>query len=82
MAYISWTVVGTVNVAEIPQELIDILNERAGKVHRPEGNAIQTLAEILTKYDEIKARQANRRLLAHQPTVHISFPSHNDYYMH
>lgn len=40
--------------SEIPQELIDILDERAGKKHSREGRVLTTLAEILTKYDEIK----------------------------
>ena len=39
---------------EIPQELIDILDARAHKVHKRQGVVVTTLAEILTKYDEIK----------------------------
>lgn len=39
---------------EIPQQLVDILDERAGKKHSREGRVLATLAEILTKYDEIR----------------------------
>lgn len=42
--------------AEVPQELIDILDERAGKKHSREGRVLTTLAEILTKYDELRAK--------------------------
>lgn len=38
---------------EIPQELVDILDERAGKKHSRAGIVLLTLAEILTKYDEL-----------------------------
>lgn len=38
---------------EIPQELIDILDEKAGKNHSRTGSVVRTLAEILTRYDEI-----------------------------
>jgi hypothetical protein len=41
---------------EIPQELVDLLDERAGKRHSREGRVLITLAELLTRYDEIKAR--------------------------
>jgi hypothetical protein len=40
-------------VEEIPQEIIDILDEAAGKKHSKEGNVLNTLAKILTKYDEL-----------------------------
>lgn len=39
---------------EIPQELVDILDEKAGKKHSREGVALTTLAEILTKYEELR----------------------------
>lgn len=39
---------------EIPAELVDILDERAGKKHSREGQVLRTLAEILTKYDELR----------------------------
>lgn len=42
---------------EIPQELIDILDARAGKVHGRNGVVIRTLAEILTRYDELLSDQ-------------------------
>lgn len=41
-------------VDEIPQELIDILDNRAGKKHSKEGTVLTTLAEILTRYEEIR----------------------------
>lgn len=41
---------------EIPQELVDLLDERVGKKHRREGVALATLAEIITKYDELIGR--------------------------
>jgi hypothetical protein len=37
-------------VDEIPPEIIDLMNERAGKIHRKDGEALTTLAEILTLY--------------------------------
>lgn len=39
---------------EVPQALIDILDRRAGKQHSRTGSVVSCLAEILTKYDEIK----------------------------
>ncbi len=39
---------------DIPQELIDILDERAGRKHSRNGTVVTTLAEILTKWEEIK----------------------------
>lgn len=41
-------------IDEIPQELIDILDERAGKKHSKTGSVLKTLAEILTRYEEIR----------------------------
>lgn len=41
-------------VDEIPQELIDILDERAGKQHSRTGSVVSALAEILTRYEEIR----------------------------
>lgn len=38
---------------EIPQELVDLLDDRAGKKHSRDGQVLTTLAEILTKYEEI-----------------------------
>lgn len=38
---------------EIPQELIDILDERAGKAHSLAGPVVAALAEILTRYQQI-----------------------------
>jgi hypothetical protein len=45
---------------EIPTELLEILNDRAGKVHRRDGSAVHCLAEILTKYDELRTAQDRR----------------------
>jgi hypothetical protein len=38
---------------DVPQELKDILDSRAGKVHSAEGRVMQTLAEILTRFEEM-----------------------------
>lgn len=46
-------------VDEIPQEIIDILDERAGKKHSRTGSVIQCLAEILTKWEELKRDQVS-----------------------
>jgi len=39
---------------EIPQELVDLLDRRAGRLHRRGGTVLSTLAEILTRYDELR----------------------------
>jgi hypothetical protein len=39
---------------DIPQELIDILDRRAGKKHSRTGSVVDCLAEILTRYDEMR----------------------------
>lgn len=41
-------------VNEIPQEIIDFLDRKAGKKHSSEGIVLETLAEILTIYDFLK----------------------------
>lgn len=41
---------------DIPAELKDILDLRAGKIHSATGQVMNTLAEILTRYDEIRNR--------------------------
>lgn len=38
---------------EVPQELIDILDSRAGKVHSRSGPVVSCLAEILTRFQEM-----------------------------
>lgn len=43
-----------VTVDEIPQELINLLDKRAGKKHSKDGPVLRVLAEILTKYEEIR----------------------------
>lgn len=40
--------------SEVPQELIDILDRNAGKVHSRTGSVVRTLAEILTRYELIR----------------------------
>lgn len=40
----------------IPQELIDILDLRAGRQHSRTGSVVSCLAEILTAYDRLRAR--------------------------
>lgn len=40
---------------EVPQELIDILDERAGKKHSRQGPVVCALAEILTRHDVMRA---------------------------
>lgn len=39
---------------DVPQELIDLLDDRAGKRHSRTGTVVRTLAEILTRYDELR----------------------------
>jgi hypothetical protein len=46
---------GLMRPEDIPQELIDILDARAGKKHGRTGSVVTCLAEILTRYDTIKA---------------------------
>jgi hypothetical protein len=36
------------------QELVDILNKKAGKEHSRTGAVLTTLAEILTRYEQIR----------------------------
>jgi hypothetical protein len=48
-----------VKAEDIPQELIDILDDRAGRKHSRTGSVITCLAEILTRYDTIKAAAPN-----------------------
>jgi len=45
---------------EIPQELIDILDLRANKKHRRNGSVVECLAEILTRYEEIRSDISRR----------------------
>jgi len=39
---------------EIPRELMDILDAAAGKKHSHDGHVARALAEILTRYDEMR----------------------------
>lgn len=50
---------------EIPQELVDLLNQHAGKIHSRTGPVLQSLAIILTRFKEI--------ILAEQKTQEITF---------
>lgn len=43
---------------EVPQELLDLLNEDAGREHSRNGRVVASLARILTRYDEILLRAA------------------------
>jgi hypothetical protein len=45
--------------AEIPAELREILDRRAGKVHSAEGPVMRCLAEILTRHREIVLSEAS-----------------------
>lgn len=40
---------------EIPDELIEILDRRAGKKHSRTGRVLNTLAEILTRYEQLRS---------------------------
>lgn len=42
---------------EIPQELIDHLDMRAGIRHSRTGSVLTTLAELLTLYDQLRAQE-------------------------
>jgi len=42
---------------EIPQPVVDLLDERAGRRHSREGSVLRTLAEILTLYDRLSAEE-------------------------
>jgi hypothetical protein len=46
---------------DIPRELLLILDKRAGKIHSRHGVVAECLAEILTKYDEMKEEEYNDR---------------------
>jgi hypothetical protein len=63
-----------VNADEIPQQLIDILDARAGKVHSRQGPVVACLAEILTAYDWLKLvpilSRTNEEWLAHLAAHH------------
>ncbi len=39
---------------QIPHELIDMLDQAAGRTHNPDGRVLRTLAAILTRYDELR----------------------------
>jgi hypothetical protein len=42
---------------EVPGELLEILDARAGKAHNPLGSVVTSLAEILTRYDELRSER-------------------------
>lgn len=46
---------------DVPQELIDILDERAGKTHSRTGSVVACLAEIITRLDEIRGRDGQKK---------------------
>jgi hypothetical protein len=66
---------------EVPQALIDILDQRAGKQHSRTGPVVACLSEILTRYGEIQAAtfvrnedaEARRRALMEETELYPSF---------
>jgi len=46
---------------DIHPELKEILDRRAGKVHSSTGSVMSTLAEILTRYEELRQKPRPRR---------------------
>lgn len=53
------------DITDIPQELINLLNERAGRQHSAEGAVLTTLAEILSRWNPVEplvARIEERKL--------------------
>lgn len=48
---------GDIDASEIPQELIDIIDLRAGKLHSRTGSVLTTLAEVLTRWEELKKEE-------------------------
>lgn len=55
---------------EIPQELIDILDDRAGKKHSRTGSVVACLAEILTRWEEIRPQGTDGYPTAWTATAH------------
>lgn len=45
---------------EIPGELVEILDRRAGREHSRDGSVLRTLAEILTRHEDIVRRRVLR----------------------
>lgn len=43
-----------VSPEEIPEELLEILDQRAGKQHSRQGSVVRCLAEILTRWEEVR----------------------------
>ncbi len=43
-----WKVIET---ADIPEDMVELLNERAGTAHSPDGRVLTTLAELLTLWE-------------------------------
>lgn len=39
---------------EVPQEIIDIVDRDAGKVHSRRGPVVATIAKVLTRWEELK----------------------------
>jgi hypothetical protein len=44
-------------VEDIPQELVDMLDQDAGKQHGRQGPVLASLARILTRYDEMRTNE-------------------------
>jgi hypothetical protein len=45
---------------EVPAELIELLDLRAGRTHSRTGSVVAALAEILTRYDELRCEHLSR----------------------
>jgi len=48
--------VAEVQATDIPEEIVALPDERAGKIHSQEGRVLITLAEILTLWERINGR--------------------------
>lgn len=57
------------NPSEIPDELVELLDDRAGKKHSREGSVLSTLAEILTRWEQIR-RQRVRDEARRNPSMY------------
>lgn len=66
------------DTSEIPQELIDILDLRAGKIHSRNGRVVKALAEILTEYDRIKEGKKTMKELLPIDTEVLVTPNRGD----
>lgn len=56
---------------EIPQELLSILDQAAGKTHSRTGPVVSCLAAILTRYDEMRSPHAREEPCAEKARTHL-----------